>query len=716
MIARIAFIAALAALFIVTLGHPVQPEEATAALAAVDACHTGNAISSHQLGEHESARLPLQTWILSGLAGWRAENVDVRAARWLSFIAILAAAVVGSAGFGPARRTTPALILVTPAIWEVAVHGGPGALLAFLLTLAWGSYAAGRRLRAPTLQWSLPPILGAAASLSWAPAILFVALPLSIEVLRLAPRRKVAWLRLALGWIFAVAVIGLWQLADAGFVLEPRSWWDRMVGDLITGDSMPATRSLVSRLTAASAVMLPAVVLAVVGGWPRRVLPASKEQDEGPGTGIAVAAVAIVASAVFLPGVPPAATIPAGIAALAFLGTRRLLKGSVERTRKLEIAAVAALSLWVAFDVLHHPREGRHLQTSALEAVERDTPVVVDRELGPRETWAVVAALGRPATRRAEPGRAAWFVGPAPVGPGLAIEFRSDPTGWSLLGRPLGIPELPATTAADFEAKLAAAREAYEASPGDALASIWVGRRIAYLGRYGEAIGWYGDALTAHPDDSRLWRHRGHRYISLRQLDHAIRDLERAAELERGRADRVEPDGLPNAAGIPRSTTQTNIWYHLGLAYYLKGDLENSVRCFRRCAELSPNDDSWVSAAHWLHIGLRRTGRAAEAVALLAGLRDDMEILENDGYHDLLKLYTGQLEAQALQQRLDTGDGASQAALAYGLARWYEDSGDEQSAVREYRRIVTEAPSAAFGSIAAEAELARRSKSHWPVW
>jgi len=41
--------------------------------------------------------------------------------------------------------------------------------------------------------------------------------------------------------------------------------------------------------------------------------------------------------------------------------------------------------------------------------------------------------------------------------------------------------------------------------------------------------------------------------------------------------NQIEPDGLPNAKNIPISTLKGNIWYHLGLAYYLKGDFENAL-------------------------------------------------------------------------------------------------------------------------------------------
>ena len=59
---------------------------------------------------------------------------------------------------------------------------------------------------------------------------------------------------------------------------------------------------------------------------------------------------------------------------------------------------------------------------------------------------------------------------------------------------------------------------------------------------------------------------------------------------------------------------------------------------------------------------------------------------------------------------------SSQAALAYELARWYDDRGDPDRARQAYRRIVSEAPWAAFGAIAAETELANLSDAENPVW
>lgn len=259
---------------------------------------------------------------------------------------------------------------------------------------------------------------------------------------------------------------------------------------------------------------------------------------------------------------------------------------------------------------------------------------------------------------------------------------------------------------AHMEAQLEEARAAYEADPDDADAIIWLGRRTAYLGRYREAVGIYTEGIRKHPEEPRMYRHRGHRWITLREFDRAIRDLERAAELIRGRSDRVEPDGMPNEAGIPRSTLHSNIWYHLALARYLKGDFEGALPAWRACMEVSGNDDMRVATADWLYMTLRRLGREEEAARVLEPIRAEMEILENHAYHRRLLMYKGEVEPDALLD-LREDDPVQVATYGYGVGNWYLYNGDIERAERIFRRILEGSGTAAFGYIAAEVDVAR---------
>ena len=151
----------------------------------------------------------------------------------------------------------------------------------------------------------------------------------------------------------------------------------------------------------------------------------------------------------------------------------------------------------------------------------------------------------------------------------------------TLSGKPLTRPALSAEQRARLEADLAAAQAEYDKNPRDAERAIWLGRRLGYLGRYRDAIAIYTTALALHPDDAKLYRHRGHRYISIRQFDNAVADFEKAASLVEGiaRRDRAR---RPAERGqhSDEHAAPGNIWYHLGLAHYLRSDFARQ-RCAR---------------------------------------------------------------------------------------------------------------------------------------
>jgi tetratricopeptide (TPR) repeat protein len=280
----------------------------------------------------------------------------------------------------------------------------------------------------------------------------------------------------------------------------------------------------------------------------------------------------------------------------------------------------------------------------------------------------------------------------------------------SLIGVPLFRPLLADARRAELEANLAAAAATYAENPGDEEAIIWYGRRLGYLSRYHDAIEVYTHGLEQHPDSYKLLRHRGHRYISTRQFDDAVADLTRAAELAAGETVEIEPDGAPNALGIPLSNVHFNIWYHLGLAHYLRGDFAAARDAYVECLQYSDNDDLLVATSDWLYMTYRRLGDDAAAQALLDPVSADMEIVENDSYHRRLLMYKGELEAEELldlRAEADPDVALDIATQGYGVGNWYLVNGDAQGAREVFERILEGTSWAAFGYIAAEAEVAR---------
>lgn len=289
----------------------------------------------------------------------------------------------------------------------------------------------------------------------------------------------------------------------------------------------------------------------------------------------------------------------------------------------------------------------------------------------------------------------------------LAARSETQPSGiTSLLGRPLTAPAIAPEAQVRMEAQLEAARAAWKQNPDDADAQIWVGRRLAYLGRYREAIDVFTDGITRHPADARFYRHRGHRHLTVREIDRAVTDFERAATLIAGQPDQVEPDGQPNARNIPTSTLQSNIYYHLALAYYLKGDFGRAADTWMKARDVVRNADNLVAASHWLYLSLRRANRAAEAAAVLTPILANLEVIENGSYHQLLLMYKGERTPEEVLKAADAGSGGS--AMRYGVSAWHLINGRRREAESLWASILAGPDWPSFGYLAAEAEVAAR--------
>jgi len=287
------------------------------------------------------------------------------------------------------------------------------------------------------------------------------------------------------------------------------------------------------------------------------------------------------------------------------------------------------------------------------------------------------------------------------------VDLPGEAEAFSLFGEPLfRAPLRPETLEAQTGLYDEALRE-YEASPDDVDALVWLGRRTAYLGKYREAAAVFSTGVERFPEEPKFLRHRGHRFISLRRFGLAIDDLAKAADLVRGKPDEVEPDGMPNERGIPVSSLHFNIWYHLGLAYYLSGDYEGALGAYRECMAASEIPDKTVATSHWLYMTLRRLGRVEEAKEVLVGIDEGMDIIENQNYHDCLMMYKGAKTPEALLEEAKGEGTLGLVTTGYGVASWYLYSGEEEKGVEVLREILASGAWAGFGYIAAEADLLR---------
>jgi len=273
----------------------------------------------------------------------------------------------------------------------------------------------------------------------------------------------------------------------------------------------------------------------------------------------------------------------------------------------------------------------------------------------------------------------------------------------SLLGDTLYIPILSDNVREKYEKNLIDAKAAHDADSNNVDAIIWLGRRTAYLGEYRKAIDIYSKGIKKYPNESRLYRHRGHRFITVRQFTNAISDFEHAVKLIKGTEDKIEPDGLPNSRNIPTGTLHFNIWYHLGLAYYLQGELEQALDAYQQCMKVSTNPDALAATSHWLYMTLRRLGKEEQASQVLEPIHAEMDIIENRSYHRLLLFYKGKISEDSLVSK--SADALDNATIGYGMGNCYFYNGNRDEAMQIFQKVIQGTQSAAFGYIAAEADL-----------
>ena len=280
-------------------------------------------------------------------------------------------------------------------------------------------------------------------------------------------------------------------------------------------------------------------------------------------------------------------------------------------------------------------------------------------------------------------------------------------------GEPLYPPPIAESERPILFAELAAARVAHEHDPSDAGALITFGRRLGYVGRFRDAVTVFTRGCDQFADDARMWRFRGHRWITLRQFDAAVDDLQRAEELIAGQPDQKEPSLTPNARGIDLDTLHENVHYHLALAHYLRGEFDEAAAAWARCLAVAPNADGIAMACYWRAMALARAGRPdGEVAAALKRVTADMDIVEYHSYHQLALVWKGERDGDELLAATSP-DGAAIdfATIGYGVGNWHWWKGDRARALEIWRQVEAGPPWHAFGHIAAEVELARQ-----PAW
>jgi tetratricopeptide (TPR) repeat protein len=230
---------------------------------------------------------------------------------------------------------------------------------------------------------------------------------------------------------------------------------------------------------------------------------------------------------------------------------------------------------------------------------------------------------------------------------------------------------------------VARAESALAAEPRNVRRLLDLGLAQSAIRQYREAIETFTRGIAIAPDSAILYRWRGHRFLSVRELDRARADLERGLALD------------PDCYGC---------LYHLGIVKYVTGDFAGAADVFARALPAAPDTAERAGSTDWLWMSWSRAGRRAEARALLDRITDSLPV--GNAYTQRLALYRGRIAPERVITPADTTDIAV-ATLSYGIGNWYLLRADTARARQYFERAIASGGWPAFGFIAAEAELAR---------
>ncbi|MDA0680473.1 MAG: hypothetical protein O3A13_13635 [Proteobacteria bacterium] len=267
----------------------------------------------------------------------------------------------------------------------------------------------------------------------------------------------------------------------------------------------------------------------------------------------------------------------------------------------------------------------------------------------------------------------------------------------TLIGTAITTPAWSDETRARLEKDLAIARAVMEIAPEREDSHIWLGRRLGYLARNGEAINAFSKGLEQFPDSYKLLRFRGRHLARNREFERAISDYRRAAELIEGIQDSYEPDGIINSRHQYLGSYRSNIHYYLGQTSWAVGDYQSTLDGMTRAASepLVQHNDRLVVTGFWQYLALRKLGRHQEAEAIVASIPEGLELVENHDYYDGVRFFKGTLSEEALLPRAGLN-------AMFGIAMVHLIEGRTEKADEMLRQLVA---SSSQGYWPAETEL-----------
>lgn len=240
---------------------------------------------------------------------------------------------------------------------------------------------------------------------------------------------------------------------------------------------------------------------------------------------------------------------------------------------------------------------------------------------------------------------------------------------------------------------LTAMEEKIKADPDNAQLWMEKGLELAKSALYREAGECYARAIALNPEEGIFYRHRAHRFLSQWRFEDACADFAIAAKK------------------IPENW---DVWYHLGLSYFLLRDYKKAAAAYQKCLDMTKGEDEYIAVCDWYYMTLLRLGEKQKAQQVLEYVKPDFDPGENTAYFRRLLMYKGLIKPEeVLPQDLNAIPSIELVTMGFGLSNYYYYNGEKEKSNQVIDMILKAGDENdcyfAFGYLAAKADQKERA-------
>ena len=252
----------------------------------------------------------------------------------------------------------------------------------------------------------------------------------------------------------------------------------------------------------------------------------------------------------------------------------------------------------------------------------------------------------------------------------------------------------------DSQGALAAAKQKLDADPKNLELLRALEQEQVKAWQYREALETCARGLQIAPQTAAFYVERGHREVALQQFAATIADMKRAIAIDPSIGD---------------------IYYHLGLAHYFRGEFAPAADAFQKSVDIAKSKgaegtDGVTNSTNWLYASLRRAGKKDEAAKALEAVPPEVTTKDphSQVYLNLVRFYQGRMKDSEVVEPEPPRDGHVYLepelkfdTSAYQVGNWYLYNGNRSKAREYFERIAKGGVWITWGFVGAQVELAK---------